>query len=125
MRMMRFLVSLQGVIVADSDEDVEEHLDQVMEELMHLRTCDPSIDAGLADGSVCISVVVDSSNPLDAITQASGSLRSAIHAAGGGTADWPGPTHEAWSMRLLHVRAGAIDDTEDEPVPSDAHLVNS
>ncbi len=117
--LLRFNVSLEGIIVVGSrgkTSDIESHLDQVMEELEHLRAGDPSIDATLSDGSVCISVVVDAPNPLDAVTQASGFIRSAIHAAGGGTGDWPDLGDEAWSMRLLSVIAGAVPENDPEPV---------
>lgn len=102
-----FSVALRGVIVASSGEqaDVERRLDDVMEELLHLQSADPSIEATLEDGSVRISVTVTAADPLQAANEASGLIRAAVHAAGGGTPDWPDAGHRAWSMRLLGVSA--------------------
>lgn len=105
-----FSVALRGVITAagGKQDDVEAHLDSVMEELLQLGAEDPSIEAALADGSVSILVTVSAINPLQAVTQASGFIRAAIHAAGGSTPDWPDVHHGAWSMQLLGVSAGRV-----------------
>ncbi len=103
-------VELVGQItVADGterpDEAIERHLDLVMDELETLDARDPSISVDLADGEVTMSVVVEAANPVDAVGLASGLLRTAIHAAGGATPDWPEPFHEAWAIRLTGVQS--------------------
>lgn len=119
---MKFVVELDGRItvsdgdgnvVVDANKIIEEHLDQVMEELIHLGAMDPSIDVDLtvdeAGGAVAFSVMVEAGNPIGAASQASGLLRTAIHAAGGATPDWPGPHEEVWACRLIGMRSELVD----------------
>ena len=114
---MNFSVEFQGRIEATTDEGdviaplevIEHHLDNVMDELISLSASDPIIDADLVGGAVRFGLVVDVSNPLSAVEQASGTLRTAIHAAGGCTPDWPAvdATH-AWGVRLVEVRSAKV-----------------
>lgn len=115
---MQFVVTLVGEVevqngngesVPDVAEAVESHLDQVMDELENLGAGDPRIDLELAE-PVCVAfaVLVDATNPIGAVSQASGLLRTAVHAAGGATPDWPGPYDESWSVRLVGVRSEAV-----------------
>lgn len=125
---MHFMVALVGRVqvidragntVHDCAEIIEQHLDQVMDELQHLDAQDPSIDLDLAsDNEVAFSVLVEATNPLAAVDQASSVLRSAIHAAQGSTPDWPGASDKAWSVTLVSVRSEAVQDAEttDDPV---------
>lgn len=112
--LLMFSVALRGRIVApDSKQgDIEAHLDRVMEGLLELHAPDASIEAQLSDGCVHISLTVASTNPLDAISEASAIIRSSVHAAGGATPDWPDANHGAWSMQLLGVIAGRLDSEE-------------
>ena len=68
---MRFLVRLSGRIVVrgddgmvlvDARDEMDRHLDDVMDQLIELDALDPSIS--LSDDSVEFSVVVFGSNPL-------------------------------------------------------------
>ncbi len=110
--LLMFNVALRGVIIAPDGKqgDIEAHLDRIMEGLLELRAQDPGIEATLSDGSVFIHVMVGAPNPLDAINQASGFIRSAVHAAGGATPDWPDAHHGAWSMQLLGVSADPANE---------------
>lgn len=113
---MNFAVRLRGTIVASSDQAVESHLDDFMKELLHLRAEDPSIDVDLSTRAVDLSVLVRAANPLEAVIHASGFIRSAIHAAGGATPDWPGAQADAWAIRLVSVRSDELilEDDSDE-----------
>ena len=108
---MKFVVSLEGAIDdrAAGRALVEEHLDGVMDELELLGAQDPSIDLDLEGGTVTLGVMVEAANPLLAVMQASGTLRTAIHAAGAATPDWPSPQAEVCSIQLLGVHSERVD----------------
>ncbi|MGH9017255.1 MAG: hypothetical protein ACRDY1_05860 [Acidimicrobiales bacterium] len=115
-----------GEVPANVDELVESHLDDVMDELDNLGTVDPSIELDLTKThpQVTFQVLVTAANPLGAASQASGLLRTAIHAANGATPDWPGPQDERWYVRLLSMRSELLEstDTEDAEAEADAEL---
>jgi hypothetical protein len=124
---MRFIVSLVGAFrvagsggSAPTAEEVgnaiETHLDAVMEELLHLGAEDTTIDLDLSRQVIEFAVQVSAVNPLGAAAQASGLLRSAIHAAGGATPDWPDPDDEtAWQIQLVSVHSELVEADEPEP----------
>lgn len=110
--MIKFAVSLECAVevtpefqgeVFDPASVLEAHFDQVMDELLKLNAVDPSIDASLAAATVTFSVVVEAVNPIAAVEEASGVVRTAVHAAGGGTPDWPSSYDGAWGVRLVGV----------------------
>ncbi len=114
---MRFTVSLLGEVHARTEDGVqpeneaellEAHLDTVMQELEKLGASDTVIDLDLGVSRVTFEVLVEAPNPLEAVSTASTQIRSAIHAAHGSTPDWPGPNHEAWSVRLVGVRSAEV-----------------
>lgn len=76
-----------------SPDDLERHLDAVMEELVELDCGDPSIAATLGTGQVRLSLLFDPAacgiEPAHANMYALAQFRTAVHAAGGGTAGWP------------------------------------
>ena len=81
----------------ETDEDLESHLDEVMEALLELegeRLGDSDISALLTENHVEISVVAssdldDESQALgDAVSFADSAIRAAIHKAGGHTPEW-------------------------------------
>lgn len=115
---MKYNVTFEGRVVVASDGGsvdnaalIEEHLDQVMDELITLGTEDPFVSADLGDGTVSFSFVVDASNPVLAATHGSGAVRSAIHASGGCTPDWPSEDHDAWAVRLVDMRSSEVEGT--------------
>lgn len=105
-----------GEVPSGADEIIESHLDDVMEELDNLGTVDPSIELDLtkAHAEVTFQLMVKAANPIGAASQASGLLRTAIHAAHGATPDWPGPQDERWYVRLLSMRSELLDTVEDD-----------
>lgn len=110
--MIKCEVALGCIVEAGFDKPtdpdlLEEALDRVMSEFLRLEVADPSIDATLTAGTVTFTVTVEAANPVEAVNQASMIVRSAIHAAGGGTPDWPGPVVGDWAARL--VRVGSSD----------------
>ncbi len=79
-------------IIGDLDH-LQDSIDQVMDELVKLTEVDetlydPSIGADLVAGEVEFSLSVDADED-EAIPKALGAIRTAIHAAGGGTPGWP------------------------------------
>lgn len=128
---MDFVVALDCIItVSDSDGEVDDtdaiieaHLDEVMNEMMALGTRDPSIELDLTTGQVSFSVLVESANPIGAAAAASGFVRTAIHAAGGATPDWPGPTHEAWAVQWMALRSSPADAPATDEDGVDGHPV--
>lgn len=122
---MKFAVRFQGVIEVTPDEPgveldshavMEEHLDGVMEELFNLGAEDPAIDLELSTGLVLFTVAISAQSPVAAVAQASGLFRTAIHASGGSTPDWPHPESEAWGLRLLDVHSSELGAGQtDEP----------
>lgn len=104
----KFAVTLHGDIVAMSLDEIEPHLDAVMAELEHLLAEDPVIEVDVEKLDVMLQVVVEASNPLDAVVYASGQIRAAIHAVGGSTPDWPLPVDDAWGIRLVGVRSDRL-----------------
>lgn len=124
---MLVTVKLEGKITVNDDDGgdrdaiVEAHLDLVMNELETLNATDPSIDLDLNDCSVVLSITVETGNPVDAVATASGLLRTAIHAAGGGTPDWPDLSSEEWGISLTGVQSSLVNSQDlDEPELLDA-----
>lgn len=121
---MEFIVELEGCIVISGDvapethaSVVEEHLDLVMEELLNLDAVDPAISLDTSDNSVVLSVAVTAPNPIEAVNTGSAQLRTAIHAAGGGTPDWPDVHSEAWGITLLSSKSTPARDAQHEDRP--------
>ena len=98
-----------GPVGDEADSVIEENLDHAMQELVSLGATDPRIDAAVVERGASFFVTVEAPNPIDASTAASGLIRTAIHAAGGGTPDWPAPSSEAWLVRLLGVASHAVE----------------
>ena len=83
-----------ALISNDKAADISGNLDRVMSELLSLEACtsaltDGAIGLDLAAMSAEISVSVEAESPEAAIALAMGSIRTAIHAAGGSTTGWP------------------------------------
>lgn len=111
--MTQFMVSMVGrvAVVGHAAEPVNEgeliegHLDEVMDELLQLKATDPVIDLNLARNEVTMSLLIEATDPLTATNAASGLIRTAIHAAGGSTPDWPVPPDPRWSVVLTSLRS--------------------
>lgn len=116
---MKFTVRLQGSIDVTTDDEpvsdaercsmIEAHLDDVMDELLTLAADDPTIDVDLSTRHVSLALVVEAKNPVGATAQASGLFRTAIHAAGGHTPDWPNEDNPSWGVRLMDLRATPVN----------------
>lgn len=88
-------------------EDLESHLDKVMEAMLALENdclVDSDMSATLTTGEVSISIVGRSSEDdesaafVEAIALADSAIRSAIHAAGGHTPEWVPVSRNAESL---------------------------
>lgn len=113
-RSLTFMVALRGMVVvapaaAAPDAAIEEHLDDVMRELDGLQAVDSSIDLDLSDRSVRFEVLAQAANPIEAVNVASAQIRSAIHAAGGATPDWPTLDAGVWGVQLIASSSTLID----------------
>lgn len=76
-----------------------DHVDQVTEQLVGLEDCTPelldsAIGLEISTGSVDVDITVDTDLPEDALRIGLSCLRTAIHAAGGGTPDWDAADHD-------------------------------
>jgi hypothetical protein len=85
---MLFIVAVQVRFIGDLS-DLEKLLDVVMEELVKLDVTDPSIGGTLSDGDIELTLAVEAETLEKATASAFGTIRTAIHAAGGGTPGWP------------------------------------
>ena len=96
---MRYGMEFTLVVTdVESIQVLEEQLDEVMECLATLGMLDPFLDADFStpDGvTVQIEFSLEADNDIDALAQASSSLRSAIHSVGGATPNWD----EQWIVR--------------------------
>lgn len=106
-----FLVTLRGYVRGD-DAVVVEGLDKVMDELEHLRAVDPVIDLNLEKHEVGFEVVVQAENAVTAVNYASGLLRSAVHAVGGATPNWPGLEADIWSIQLIGITSEQVNNPQ-------------
>jgi hypothetical protein len=68
---------------------LEPQLDGIMEELCRLEVTDPWIGATLSRGEIEVTLAVEAPSFEEAVAKALTAVRTAIHAAGGGTPDWP------------------------------------
>ncbi len=68
---------------------LERQIDAIMDELCNLGVTDPWIGADLSVGVVDVSLLVEAESFEEAFARAMTTLRSAVHAAGVGTRDWP------------------------------------
>lgn len=96
----RFTVHVRGGDGRQSEAAIlEQHLEQLQEELLKLEKCnhdvhDSGVGGSLASGEVEIELSVDL--PLDeAVKRARAVVRTAIHAAGGFTPSWGDETAPA------------------------------
>jgi len=106
--MRDYSVVLVGTVHAPGREELELHIDSVMEELLRLEAVDPSVDVNFSRATIHMHVRVGAANPVDATIAASGLFRSAIHAAGGSTPDWPSPGDQTWSVQLTGLETGEL-----------------
>ncbi len=67
---------------------LENHLNDVMTELVELSAVDPSLSVDYEVSSVDVELVAGGSDILGAAKLALSQVRTAIHAAGGNTQDW-------------------------------------
>ncbi len=105
----RHYVEMTGLVVDDQQmpldaAHLEEHLDEVMSELLKLDVHDPAVSAAASKGLVEISVQVDAGTVEDAFVVGSSAIRTAIHAAGGSTPHW-----ELQVQGVASRRAGLVD----------------
>lgn len=78
------------------DEEMDNHLDQIAEALAEISDVDGDVASHVKAGRVEICITVEAPDRSNAIIQAIVAARTAIHAAGGGTAGW-----ENWLPKLL------------------------
>lgn len=89
MTTQRFRVTVE---IASNDahgDQLEAILDTLVEHVANLVDVgDADLGANLADSQFFISMYVDAEDQIQAAIAALAAARSAVHAAGGGTADW-------------------------------------
>jgi len=86
------MVARFGVAAGDpgDPDDLDRLLDRVMEELEKLHNVeDPDLTASLAKGNVSIMLTVEAPDALTAVADAMAAIRTAFHATGVATPEWP------------------------------------
>lgn len=78
------------------DDEMEAHLDLIAEAFAEIADVDGDVAAHPKAGRVELCMTVDAIDRNDAMMKAFIAARTAVHAAGGGTATWDG-----WLPRLL------------------------
>lgn len=78
------------------DEDAfNRFLDAVQDELLKLDSVsDPTVSASLTNRTISILLTVDADSPESLVAVAMGAIRTAFHAAGAATPNWP--TKDNW-----------------------------
>lgn len=79
------------VVSGDPGDDIDEHTDRFMEELLALeddKLTDSAVGVNLATGLVEIEVTASGETFEEALSRADAAIRTAIHAAGGLTPNW-------------------------------------
>jgi hypothetical protein len=77
------------------EEAFNRFLDAVQDELLELESVtDPTVSASLSDGTLSIMLTVDAETPEALVKTGMGAIRTAFHAAGAATPDWP--TSDEW-----------------------------
>jgi hypothetical protein len=89
---LEFHLLVVGTILARPPADkgrLSAEVERVMEELTELpEAADPFVGVDLETGEVDIALTVEAEDPLEAHSKAATLIRTAIHAAGGGTPGW-------------------------------------
>jgi len=74
---------------ADPSEDVEEFFGRVMQDFIDVGVEDPAVGVDLEKREASFALIAEGERPEDAVAAAIGTIRTAIHAAGGATPGWP------------------------------------
>ncbi len=117
---MQYVVTLSGTIAVMGDDGqrligdeadvlIEHHLDVVMDALEEMDVQDPDIELDLTNCSIRIAILVEATDPDQAIDLASPQMRKAIDVAGGSTPDWPDSTHGAWAVRRVSLSVSPVE----------------
>lgn len=91
---MTVAMFIQWKFTVDGQVDLFEHADAVTKALLEQEQCTPevldsAVSADRAGRVMEIDVTVRATSEDEAIAVGQAAIRSAIHAAGGGTAHWP------------------------------------
>jgi hypothetical protein len=78
------------------DEATETHLDEVAEAFLTITDVDGDVGVNLKARRVELCMTLDAADRPEALLKAFVAARTAVHAAGGGTATWDG-----WLRRML------------------------
>lgn len=87
MSIIRMDVAFQ--VETPDPEAFDRFLDAVADEFYAIRNAELDYGGSLAEYKVTFTMEVTGDLDLDSVTTALGDLRTAIHAAGGGTPGWP------------------------------------
>jgi hypothetical protein len=115
--MSRYAVTLEMLIVCDGPERLNVFTDAMYEHLLDLNgTAD--MGGSLASGVFEFTLEVEATDAVTAVDDTAVTLRTAAHAVGGNTADWPSP--EVWPEWIKRQAVEAREVVEDDDlVPAD------
>ena len=86
-----------------SDEQFDAFIDAVMEELSDLDVVDPDMVGSFADRTVAFTMGIEAEDFEDAVPVFLSALRSALHAAGAHTPEWPVFERHIQAIRPLEL----------------------
>lgn len=106
---MSYTCTWQFDIAPDGETDVPAEVDRLMQELLNLEACNPVLaDSGvgldLSAMTVEVTLSIHCENIDEALHEATSAIRTAIHAAGGGTPGWPDATPSTGGRVAFHHR---------------------
>ena len=90
--MTDYMISVSTVFVGPADatdDDFEHFIDAAVTEFGTINDGDLSVSASLAKRTVDFSVILPGADPDDALARYLVDLRTALHAAGCSTPEWP------------------------------------
>lgn len=107
---MRYVTELRLDVQTElSDDDFDAHTDKLFDELMTLdNVIDPDMTLSLTQHSVVITVASEAETTESAAVMAFSAVRTAIHAAGGGTPGWED------ALDLAIAKTAPIDESADD-----------
>lgn len=122
---MKFRVETKGFLLpkdgsAPDPDTLDTLSDAIQDELLELEgVIDPDLGITLRTGEIHLRTCVEAETPEQAIGQASGAFRSALHAAGIGTPGWEDDLTEKYEVEEVAWQVEKVSDADqDDLIPA-------
>ncbi len=108
--MKTWFVEFSATLPDDVDRAVfEQHIEAVLGELDSLANItDADMSVDYSEPRVAFAMYITAKDDIDAISQVTTAMRTAIHAAGGGTPGWEEKISEVIQSRRYEIREAAV-----------------